>query len=56
MPGQAVETHQKITALARQKNLCSGYPKSDEVWLEFAWKSSGSVKISPDSSLTVLYL
>jgi len=28
MPGQAVETHQKITALARQKNLCSGYPKS----------------------------
>jgi len=44
--GQAVETHWKITALARQKILHSDYPKSDGVWPESTQKSSGIVKTS----------
>jgi len=46
MPGQAVETQQKITAPARLKIFCSDYPKSDGVQPESTQKSSGSIKTS----------
>ena len=54
MPEQAVETHSKITAVAQQQNLDSGYPKSDRVWPESTQKSSGIIKTShflPNKSL-----
>jgi hypothetical protein len=44
MAGQATENEQKFAGVAKQKKLCSGYPQSDGVSPESAWKSSGIIK------------
>ena len=44
--GQAPESHRKIPALVHQKNIQSGYPKSNGVRSESGRKKGGSVKTS----------